>query len=201
MEKNSNFKLGPASRSRIMDTNRYKSYCATLFLLSRNSPKIEPRKTIWLTYLVLGRKKWLTEGDVGQNLESSGLKTPQKSCTLVCKAQWFQWSNSVQQIRFISFRFSNRLLVQIGANVLAYVSERSFTIPGYEMITQMTLRYVGFGYMLSQNCRHVLRADQLTLSRPGGHIIPTQYCTPPQIFRPWDMPAHQCPSHHSILLT
>ena len=51
MKKSSNFKL--ASRSRIMDTNRDKSYCATLFLLSRNSPKIEPR----LTYLFSVKKK------------------------------------------------------------------------------------------------------------------------------------------------
>ena len=32
-------------------------------------------------------------------------------------------------------------------------------------------------------------ADQLTLSQPGGgHIIPTQYYVPPQIFRPCDGP-------------
>ena len=31
--------------------------------------------------------------------------------------------------------------------------------------------------------------DQLTLSQPGGgHIIPTQYYVPPQIFRPCDSP-------------
>ena len=30
--------------------------------------------------------------------------------------------------------------------------------------------------------------DQLTLSQPGGHIIPTQYYVPPQIFRPCDGP-------------
>ena len=29
-------------------------------------------------------------------------------------------------------------------------------------------------------------ADQLTLSQPGGHIIPTEYYVPPQIFRPCD---------------
>ena len=27
-------------------------------------------------------------------------------------------------------------------------------------------------------------ADQLTLSQPGGQILPTQYYEPPQIFRP-----------------
>ena len=32
-------------------------------------------------------------------------------------------------------------------------------------------------------------ADQLTLSQPGGHIIPTQYYVPPQIFDPCCMPA------------
>ena len=33
-------------------------------------------------------------------------------------------------------------------------------------------------------------ADQLTLSQPGGHIIPTQYYVPPpHIFRPCDGPA------------
>ena len=31
-------------------------------------------------------------------------------------------------------------------------------------------------------------ADQLTLSQPGGHIIPTQYYVPPPIFRPCDGP-------------
>ena len=31
-------------------------------------------------------------------------------------------------------------------------------------------------------------ADQLTLSQPGGHIIPTQYYKPPRIFRPCDGP-------------
>ena len=31
-------------------------------------------------------------------------------------------------------------------------------------------------------------ADHLTLSQPGGHIIPTQYYVPPQIFRPCDGP-------------
>ena len=31
-------------------------------------------------------------------------------------------------------------------------------------------------------------ADQLTLSQPGGHIIPTQYYVPPRIFRPCDGP-------------
>ena len=31
-------------------------------------------------------------------------------------------------------------------------------------------------------------ADQLTLSQPGGHIIPSQYYVPPQIFRPCDGP-------------
>ena len=31
-------------------------------------------------------------------------------------------------------------------------------------------------------------ADQLTLSQPGGHILPTQYYEPPQIFRPCDGP-------------
>ena len=30
--------------------------------------------------------------------------------------------------------------------------------------------------------------DQLTLSQPGGHIIPTQYYVPSQIFRPRDSP-------------
>ena len=35
-----------------------------------------------------------------------------------------------------------------------------------------------------------LLADQLTLSQPGGHIIPTQYYVPPpHIFRPCDGPA------------
>ena len=32
-------------------------------------------------------------------------------------------------------------------------------------------------------------ADKLTLSQPGGHIIPTQYYKPPRIFRPCDGPA------------
>ena len=32
-------------------------------------------------------------------------------------------------------------------------------------------------------------ADHLTLSQPGGHIIPTQYYVPPQIFDPCCMPA------------
>ena len=31
-------------------------------------------------------------------------------------------------------------------------------------------------------------ADQLTLSQPGGHIIPTQYYVPPRIFIPCDGP-------------
>ena len=35
-------------------------------------------------------------------------------------------------------------MVQIGANILAYVSERGFTISGYEMITQMNLRYIPY---------------------------------------------------------
>ena len=30
--------------------------------------------------------------------------------------------------------------------------------------------------------------DQLTLSQPGRHIIPTQYYVPTQIFRPRDSP-------------
>ena len=33
-------------------------------------------------------------------------------------------------------------------------------------------------------------ADQLTLSQPGGHIIPTQYYLPPRIFDPCCMPGH-----------
>ena len=33
-------------------------------------------------------------------------------------------------------------------------------------------------------------ADQLTLSQPGGHILPTQYYDPPpRIFRPCNGPA------------
>ena len=31
-------------------------------------------------------------------------------------------------------------------------------------------------------------ADQLTLSQPGGHILPTQYYEPSRIFRPCDGP-------------
>ena len=39
--------------------------------------------------------------------------------------------------------------------------------------------------------RHVpphFLTDQLTLSQPGGHIIPTQYYVPSRIFRPCDSP-------------
>ena len=32
-------------------------------------------------------------------------------------------------------------------------------------------------------------SDQVTLSQPGGHIIPTQYYVPPRIFRLCDGPA------------
>ena len=36
-------------------------------------------------------------------------------------------------------------------------------------------------------------ADQLTLSQPGGHMIPTQYYVPPRIFRPCDGPEYLSP--------
>ena len=39
---------------------------------------------------------------------------------IISRAQWFQWSNCVQQIRFINFWFSNLLLVQIGANIMPF---------------------------------------------------------------------------------
>ena len=52
--------------------------------------------------------------------------------TILRIAHWFQWSNSVQQIRFINFWFSNLWLVQIGANIMPHNNSSHFDTFGHD---------------------------------------------------------------------
>ena len=47
-------------------------------------------------------------------------------------SQWFQWSNTVQQIRFINFCFYKFLLVQIGANIMPHNNLSHFDTFGHD---------------------------------------------------------------------
>ena len=47
-------------------------------------------------------------------------------------SHWFQWSNSVQQIRFINFCFYKFLLVQIGANIMPHNNLSHFDTFGHD---------------------------------------------------------------------